>query len=194
MNDRAETFFDNAKRWKDEFRLLREVVLENDLLTEDFKWMHPCYTYQGKNIVLIHGFKEYCALLFHKGVLLKDDHGVLIKQTDHVQSARQIRFTSVEDIVKLRPIILDYISESIQNEKAGKKVALKKVSEYPVPEEFQRLLNDDEALNRAFHSLTPGRQKGYLVYFNQAKQSKTRAARIAKYYDHILAGKGEDDK
>jgi len=193
MNEKAEQFFEKAKRWKEEFYLLREIVCENELLTEDFKWMHPCYTYQGKNVVLIHGFKEYCALLFHKGALLKDEKGVLVQQTEQVQSARQLRFTGVEDIVRLRPNIEEYIQEAIDNEKAGKRVVLKKVSEYPVPEEFQRHLDEDEALRKAFYALTPGRQKGYLVYFNKAKQSKTREARIEKYYEHILAGKGEDD-
>lgn len=193
MNERAEKFFRNAKKWKGEFYLLREIVCENKSLEEDYKWMHPCYAFQGKNIVLIHGFKEYCALMFHKGALLKDPKGIMIQQTENVQSARQIRFTNVAQITKQRSVIKDYIKEAIENEKSGKKIAMKKVADYPFPEEFQRALDEDKALNKAFYALTPGRQKGYLFYFNQAKQSKTRQARIEKHYQHILDGKGIDD-
>ncbi len=193
MNTQAEHFFGKAQKWRDEFHLLREIVCENKLLEEDYKWMHPCYTFEGKNIVLIHGFKEYCALLFYKGALLKDTKGILIRQTENVQLARQIRFTNAEQIIKQKPFIRDYIKEAIEIEKSGKKLPMKKVSEYPIPEEFQRALDEDEALSKAFHSLTPGRQKGYLFYFNQAKQSKTRAARIEKYHQCILDGKGIDD-
>lgn len=190
---KAEQFFDRAKKWKEEFHLLREIICENKLLEEDYKWMHPCYTFQGKNIVLIHGFKEYCALLFHKGALLKDPKGILIQQTENVQSARQIRFAYIEQVKKLRPVIKDYIREAIEIEQSGKHIAMKKVADYPVPEEFREALDEDEALTKAFYSLTPGRQKGYLFYFNQAKQSKTREARIEKYYQHILDGKGMED-
>lgn len=193
MHEQAEHFFERAKRWKEEFHLLRAIVCENKSLEEDYKWMHPCYTFQGKNIVLIHGFKEYCALLFHKGALIKDTKGILIQQTENVQSARQIRFTNIEQIITLTPVIKDYIREAIEIEKSGKKVAMKKVTDYPVPEEFQRALSEDKSLNEAFYSLTSGRQKGYLFYFNQAKQSKTREARIEKYYQHILDRKGMDD-
>ena len=193
MNTQAEQFFDNAKKWKEEFDLLRTIVRENESLEEDYKCMHPCYTFHGKNIVLIHGFKEYCALLFHKGALIKDTKGVLIQQTENVQSARQMRFTDVGQIMKLESVIKDYINEAIEIEKSGKKVAIKKVTDYPIPEEFQSALKDDKALHKAFYSLTPGRQKGYLFYFNQAKQAKTREARIEKYYQHILDGKGIDD-
>lgn len=193
MNEQAEQFFDKVKKWKEEFHLLREIVHENKSLEEDYKWMHPCYTFEGKNIVLIHGFKEYCALLFHKGALLKDPKNILIQQTENVQSARQIRFTNAEQIIKLKSVIKDYIKEAIEIEKSGKKVELKKVADYPIPEEFQRALNEDKALNKAFYSLTSGRQKAYLFYFNQAKQSKTRETRIEKYYQHILDGKGIDD-
>lgn len=193
MNMKAEQFFDKAGKWKEEFHLLREIVRENKSLEEDYKWMHPCYTFQGKNIVLIHGFKEYCALLFHKGALIKDTKGVLIQQTENVQSARQIRFTNTEQIIALRSIIKDYIKEAVEIEKSGKKVDMKKVADYPVPEEFQRTLDEDKALHKAFYSLTPGRQKGYLFYFNQARQTKTREARIEKYYQRILDGKGIDD-
>jgi len=193
MSTQADHFFANARRWKDEFLLLRDIVRENKSLEEDYKWMHPCYTFRRKNIVLVHGFKEYCALLFHKGALLKDPKGILIQQTENVQSARQIRFTNVEQILKLQSVIEDYIREAIELEKSGKKVEMKKVVDYPVPDEFQRVLDGDDALRKAFYALTPGRQKGYLFYFNQAKQSKTREARIEKYYQHILDGKGVDD-
>ena len=155
--------------------------------------MHPCYTFRKKNVVLIHGFKDYCALLFHKGALLKDPDHVLIRQTENVQSARQIRFTDIGQIIALKPVIEAYIREAIDNEKAGKTVALKKVDDYPTPEEFQRALDDDPALEAAFRALTPGRQRAYLFYFGQAKQAKTREGRVEKYYQRILAGKGMDD-
>lgn len=193
MNVQAEQFFAKARKWKEEFQLLREIVVENKSLHEDYKWMHPCYTFQGKNVVLIHGFKDYCALLFHKGALLKDAKGILIQQTENVQSARQIRFTGIEQIVKLKSSIKSYIKEAIEVEKSGKKVEMKKVTEYPVPEEFQRALNEHKALNKAFYLLTPGRQKGYLFYFNQAKLTKTREARIEKSIPKILENKGLDD-
>jgi uncharacterized protein YdeI (YjbR/CyaY-like superfamily) len=193
MNAQIEYFFEKANKWKEEFDLLREIVCENKSLEEDYKWMHPCYTFQGKNIVLIHGFKEYCALLFYKGVLMRDIKSIMIQQTDNVQSARQIRFTDAGQIIKLKSVIKEYIKEAIEIEKSGKKVEMKKAADYPVPEEFQRVLDEDEVLNKAFYSLTPGRQTGYLFYFNQAKQPKTREARIEKYYQHILDGKGIDD-
>lgn len=193
MNTQAEQFFEKAKKWNEEFYLLRDIISENKSLEEDYKWMHPCYTFKGKNVVLIHGFKDYCALLFHKGALLKDSKGILIQQTENVQSARQIRFTSAEEIIRLEAVIKDYIKEAVEIEQSGKKVEMKKVIDYAVPEEFQQALNDDSVLSKTFYSLTPGRQKGYLFYFNQAKQSKTRIARIEKYYQHILDGKGIDD-
>lgn len=192
-NEQAERFFEKDQKWGEEMNALRDIVRTNKSLEEDYKWMHPCYTFQGKNIVLIHSFKEYCALLFHKGVLLKDPHGLLIQQTENVQAARQLRFTSIQQIRALAPAIGDYINGAIAIEKAGKKVPMKKAGDYPVPEEFQRALEEDGALNKAFYSLTPGRQKGYLFYFSQAKQAKTREARIEKYYEKILTGKGIDD-
>jgi len=192
MDKRVNVFLKRAKQWKEEFHLVREIVMECDL-EEDYKWMHPCYTYKGKNIVLIHGFKEYCALLFHKGALLKDPKGILIQQTQNVQSARQIRFTNTEQIIKLKSVIKQYIKQAVEIEKSGKKIEMKKVADYPIPKEFQQVLNDDKELNKAFYALTPGRQKGYLFYLNQAKQSKTRQARIEKYYQKILDGKGIDD-
>ncbi len=193
MNTQAERFFEKSKQWNKEYNLLREIILENKSLEEDFKWMHPCYTFQEKNVVLIHGFKKYCALLFHKGALLKDTKGILIQQTENVQSARQLRFTHSEQIEQQKSIIKAYIKEAIELEKAGAKVILKTASEYPVPEEFQRALDENKELSKAFYTLTPGRQKGYLFYFNQAKQSKTREARIEKHYQKILDGKGIDD-
>jgi uncharacterized protein YdeI (YjbR/CyaY-like superfamily) len=193
MNLQAEQFFGKAKKWKEEFYLLREIVTENEALKEDYKWMHPCYTLEGKNVVLIHGFKEYFALLFHKGVLMKDPDRILIQQTENVQSARQIRFKNIEEVEKQREVIKKYIQEAVEIERSGQKVELKKASEYPVPEEFQRALDEDSALNQSFYALSPGRQKGYLFYFNQAKQSKTRESRIEKYYQQILDGKGIDD-
>ncbi|WP_136667994.1 YdeI family protein [Flavobacterium sp. H122] len=193
MSTQADRFFEGSKKWNEEYNLLREIILESTLLEEDYKWMHPCYTYQEKNVVLIHGFKEYCALLFHKGALLKDSNQILIQQTENVQSGRQLRFTNAEQIIAQRTIIEEYLQEAIKLEKDGKKVVLKSVSDYPVPEEFQKALEEDQELNKAFYSLTPGRQKGYLFYFNQAKQSKTRETRIEKYYQNILDGKGIDD-
>ncbi|WP_312334423.1 DUF1801 domain-containing protein [Sphingobacterium sp.] len=193
MDLKIEHFFENATRWKEEFNLLREIVRDNKTLQEDYKWMHPCYTFEGKNVVLIHGFKEYCALLFHKGALLKDPKNILIQQTENVQSARQLRFTTIEQIESLRGVISEYIHEAIEMEKSGKKVEMRKTADYPVPEEFTRALHEDPLLQAAFQSLTPGRQKAYLFYFNQAKQVKTREARIEKYYQHILDGKGIDD-
>lgn len=193
MTSQTDHFFEKSTKWKDEFSLLREIILENKDLKEEFKWMHPCYTFEGKNIVLIHGFKEYCALLFQKGALLKDPKRILIQQTKNVQSARQIRFTNSNQITTQKSIIRTYIKEAIELEKSGAKLVLKSVSDYPVCEEFQRALDENKKLNQAFQNLTPGRQKAYLFYFNQAKQSKTRETRIEKYYQHILDGKGMDD-
>lgn len=193
MNVEAAHFFENSSRWNEEFNLLREIVLQNPLLREEYKWMHPCYTYEGKNIVLIHGFKEYCALLFHKGALLKDPQQILIQQTENVQAARQLRFTNAADIEALRSSISDYIREAIDVEKSGQKVSMRKTEDYPVPEELQRAFNEDIAFKNSFQALTPGRQKAYLFYFSQAKQAKTRESRIEKYYQQILDGKGMDD-
>lgn len=193
MNTEAEIFFEKARKWNEEFYLLREIILENKLLVEDFKWMHPCYTFEGKNIVLIHGFKEYCALLFYKGVLLKDPDNILIQQTKNVQSARQVRFINTKEITEVKSLITNYIKEAVDIEKSWLKVELKTVKDYPIPDEFNKVLDDDDEFKKAFYSLTPGRQKGYLFYFSQAKQSKTREARIEKYYNKILEVKGLDD-
>lgn len=191
-NPKIDPFFSKAKQWKEEFGKLREIVLDCEL-TEDFKWMHPCYTHDGKNIVLIHGFKEYCALLFHKGALLKDPHGVLIQQTENVQSARQIRFSSARQIEEMQLIIQSYIDEAIEVEKAGLQVEYKQTRDYEVPEELLNKFAEIPELKTAFEALTPGRQRGYLYYFAGAKQSKTRESRIEKYLPHILEGKGMDD-
>ena len=194
MNPKVvDRFLDKAKKWQQEMKLLREICLDCGL-TEEFKWMHPCYTFQGKNVVLIHGFKEYCALLFHKGVLLKDTNNILIQQTENVQSARQIRFTSLQEIIDLKSTIKAYIFEAMEVEKAGLEVPMKKTSEFKMPDEFKVALDNDPDLKAAFHSLTPGRQRGYLLYFSQAKQSATRANRVEKYTPKILQGKGLNDQ
>lgn len=191
-NHRIDPFFNKAKQWKEEFGKLREIVLDCEL-KEEFKWMHPCYTYQGHNVVLIHGFKEYCALLFHKGALLKDPHGILIQQTENVQAARQLRFAGADEIDEMQLIIKTYIDEAIEVERAGLKVEPKKNTEYAVPEELHNKFSEIPELKTAFEALTPGRQRAYLLYFSSAKQSKTRESRIEKYLPHILDGKGMDD-
>lgn len=191
-NPKVEKYFDKADKWREEFRKLRAIVLECPL-TEDLKWGNPCYTFQESNIVLIHGFKEYCALLFFKGALLKDPKGILIQQTENVQAARQVRFTKVQEITKLKTALKALINEAIENEKAGVKVEFKKVTEYKVPAEFQRKLNEIPELKTAFKALTPGRQRAYLLHFSAPKQSKTRESRIEKCMDRILDGMGLND-
>ncbi|HEY0669490.1 MAG TPA: YdeI family protein [Sphingobacteriaceae bacterium] len=193
MNRKVDHFLEKATKWKEEMTLLREIILGIKELNEDFKWMHPCYTFEGKNVVLIHGFKEYCALLFHKGALLKDPEGILIQQTENVQSARQIRFTNITQIKKQKPVIKNYIKKAIEVERSGRKVNLKKTADFPVPEEFRNRLNKNRDLKNSFDALTPGRQRAYLFYFSQAKQSRTRESRIEKYIPKILDGKGIDD-
>ncbi|MEO2203368.1 YdeI family protein [Paenibacillus pabuli] len=192
-NTKIDPYFNKLKTWKEEFGLLREIVLDCGL-TEDFKWMHPCYTLDGKNIVLIHGFKEYCALLFHKGALLKDPHGILIQQTENVQAARQIRFTNAQTIDEMQLMIKDYIEEAIHIEKAGLQVELKKHDEYAIPEELANKFVEIPDLKTAFEGLTPGRQRAYIMHFSSPKQSKTRESRVEKYIPHILDGKGLNDK
>lgn len=191
-NPKVDEFLSKAKKWKEEFEKLRTIILDCEL-TEDFKWMHPCYTYNNKNIVLIHGFKEYCALLFHKGVLLQDTDGILIQQTENVQAARQIRFTNVQEINELENILKAYIHEAIEVEKAGLKVDVNKNIELNIPEELQNKFDEIPALKIAFEALTPGRQRAYTLYFSQAKQSKTRESRVEKYVQKILDGKGLKD-
>ena len=192
MNPKIESFFNATSKWQVEYQKLRSIILDCGLI-EDYKWMHPCYTYGKSNIVLIHGFKEYCALLFHKGALLKDAEGLLIRQTENVQAARQIRFTNVRDIAETEPTLKAYIYEAIEVEKAGLKVPLKKTREFAIPEEFRTKLDQNPSLKTAFEALTPGRQRGYLLFFSQAKQSKTREARVEKYTPQILEGRGLED-
>lgn len=192
MNPKVDAFLRNAKKWREEFATLRRIVLDCPL-TEELKWGVPCYTFQEKNIVLIHGFKEYCALLFPQGALLKDADRILIQQTENVQAARQIRFTDAREIVQMEPILKAYIQEAIEAEKAGLKVNLKKTSEFKIPEEFQKKLDASPALKTAFTALTPGRQRAYILYFSQPKQSKTRVARVEKCMQQILKGKGLND-
>ncbi|RZT21639.1 YdeI/OmpD-associated family protein [Fictibacillus sp. BK138] len=191
-NRKVDGFLRKAKQWKEEFEKLRTIILETGL-TEDIKWMHPCYMFEDKNVVLMHGFKEYCALLFHKGALLKDPQGILIQQTENVQAARQIRFTNVKEIVEMESILKDYILEAIEIEKAGLKVELKKHEEYQIPDELQSKFDDTPALKPAFEALTPGRQRAYILYFSKPKQSKTRVSRVEKYMQQILDGKGLND-
>lgn len=193
MNPKVDWFFDKDTKWKKEYQELRKIVLEYTL-KEELKWGVPCYTHNKSNILLIHGFKNYCALLFPKGVLLKDTNNILIQQTKNVQSARQLRFTNLQEIVDLKPIIKAYIFEAVEIEKAGLEVKMKKTSEFEMPDEFKKALNENSDLKSAFESLTPGRQRGYLLYFSQPKQSKTRTARIDKYMKHILDGKGLNDR
>jgi uncharacterized protein YdeI (YjbR/CyaY-like superfamily) len=189
MNPKVDFFFNKAEQWHDEYRMLREIILETGL-AEELKWGCPCYTIGGANVVLIHGFKEYCALLFHKGVLLKDPHGILIQQTKNVQSARQLRFTSADQIRALKNELKAYVFEAIEVERSGLKVAFKKTEQFETVAEFQSVLDRDPELKNAFEKLTPGRQKGYLLYFSQAKQAQTREKRIEKSISKILDGKG----
>ena len=192
MNPKVDFFFTNANKWQEEVRKLRKVALDSPL-TEELKWGCPCYTFQKSNVVLIHSFKEYCAFLFFKGALLHDNKGILIRQTKNVQAARQIRFTNVQQIAKLEPILEAYIYEAIEVEKNGLKVSFKKTSEYIIPEEFQKKLDEFPLLKTAFDALTPGRKRAYLFYFSQPKQSKTRNLRVEKYMSQILNGKGLND-
>ncbi|MBJ6360072.1 YdeI family protein [Paenibacillus sp. GCM10012307] len=192
MNSKVDEFLAKATKWKQEYEKLRHIALDCEL-TEEVKWMHPCYTFDKKNVVLIHGFKEYCALLFIKGALLKDPHGILVQQTENVQAGRQIRFTNIQEIVEMEPVLKAYINEAIHIEKAGLKVDLKEHKEYIIPAEFQQKLDELPALKTAFEALTPGRQRAYILHFSQPKQSKTRESRIEKCMQQILDGKGLTD-
>ncbi|NWL88424.1 hypothetical protein DMN77_12585 [Paenibacillus sp. 79R4] len=192
-NPKVDAFMGKSKKWKEEYEKLRNIVLDCGL-DEEFKWMHPCYTFEKKNIVLIHGFKEYCALLFHKGALLQDPQGILIQQTENVQAARQIRFTNAQEIVEMEAILKNYIHAAIEVEKAGLKIEFKKETEFESPVEFQNRLDGDPALKTAFEALTPGRQKAYIMFFAAPKQSKTRESRVDKYTQQILEGKGLNDR
>ena len=192
MNPKVDFYFDKEKKWQEEIMKLRMIVLDCGLM-EELKWGCPCYTWEKKNIVLIHVFKEYCALLFFKGALLQDPKGILVQQTENVQATRQLRFTNVREIVKTAPAIKAYTYEAIEVEKAGLKVPLKKTSEFPMPQEFKNRLAKDSVLKKAFYALTPGRQRGYLLHFSAPKQSKTRESRIEKSRAQILEGKGIND-
>jgi uncharacterized protein YdeI (YjbR/CyaY-like superfamily) len=192
MNPKVDFYFNKGNKWQEEIRKLRVIVLDCGL-TEELKWGCPCYTFQKTNIVLIHVFKDYCAFLFFKGSLLNDPEGILIQQTKNVQVARQIRFTNVQEIVKMKSILKSYIYEALEVEKAGLKVNLKKTSEFIIPEEFKNKLNKTPALKTAFHALTQGRQRAYIFYFSAPKLSKTRESRVEKSMKQILNGKGLDD-
>ena len=192
MNPKVDQYLNGVEKWQKELELLRKIIL-NCGLHEEYKWMHPCYTYQNKNILLIHEFKEYCAILFHKGALLKDFEKILVQQTENVQSARQLRFANSKEIRERESTIKSYIFEAIEIEKAGLEVQMKKTSEFHVPEELQSKFDENPDFKSAFKSLTKGRQKGYLLYFSKAKQSKTRISRIEMYKERILGGKGIND-
>jgi len=192
MNPKVDRFLRDAKKWQPEFRKLRAIILDCQL-TEELKWGTPCYTFQNRNIVLMHGFKEYCALLFFKGALLKDRKRILVQQTENVQATRQIRFTSVSEIIRIQATVSAYIHEAIKVEEAGLKVDFKKTADFRIPQEFQDKLDVVPGLNTAFQTLTPGRQRAYLLHFSQPKQSKTRQSRVEKSIKPILAGKGLND-
>ena len=192
MNPKVDFYFNKEKKWQEEIEKLRTIILDCGL-TEELRWGVPCYTFEKSNIVLIHVFKEYCAILFIKGSLLNDTKGILIQQTKNVQAGRQVRFTNLQEIIQLTSILKTYIYEAIEVEKAGLKVNFKKTTEFEIPEEFHNKLNEIPALKKAFDALTPGRQRAYIFYFSQPKQSKTRLARVEKYLKQILNGKGLDD-
>ncbi|MYM98189.1 YdeI/OmpD-associated family protein [Duganella vulcania] len=192
MNSKVDAYVSKPGKWQEAYKKLRAIAVECDM-TEDFKWGHPCYTLDDQNIVLIHGFKEYCALLFFKGALMQDPKGILVQQTKNVQAGRQIRFTSAEEIAKMASTLKSYIREAIKVEQSGAQVEFKETAEFDMPEEFLAKLEESPALQEAFAGLTPGRQRGYLLHFSSAKQAKTRAARVEKCIPHILKGKGLDD-
>ena len=191
-NPKVDALLSKSQSWREEYYILRRIALDCQL-SEELKWGWPCYTYQKHNVVLIHGFKEYCAILFIKGALLKDPDGILIQQTENVQAGRHIRFTSAQEILRMENVLKAYIHDAIEVEKSGLKVQKKTTAEFPVPEEFQSKLNEMPALKAAFEALTPGRQRGYLYHFAAAKQSATRTARVEKFIPKILSGKGFDD-
>lgn len=193
MNPKTDFFFNKDTHWKECYEKLRNIALECGL-NEELKWGCPCYTFSKTNVVLIHGFKEYCALLFHKGALLKDPDGILIQQTENIQSARQIRFSSFQEIIEMEATIKSYVYEAIEVEKAGLEVTFKKTNEFNMPEEFQKVLDEMADVKVAFEALTPGRQRGYLLHFSQPKQSKTRESRIEKCIPLIFEGKGWNER
>lgn len=191
-NPKVEWFFKKDNQWKEAYEALRMIALDAGL-TEELKWGCPCYTLEGNNVVLIHGFKDYCAYLFHKGVLMKDPKKILIQQTENVQSARQIRFSHVDQIVDMESVLRSYIKEAIKIEKSGLQVEMKSTEEFKMPDEFRTVLQSRPSVKKAFESLTPGRQRGYLLYFSSARQAKTRQARVEKYVPMIIKGKGLED-
>lgn len=193
MNSKVDAYLTKAKQWREEIRRLREIILTVPGLTEQMKWGHPCYTLDGANVVLIHGFKEYFAVLFFKGALLKDPKGILVQQTENVQGARQVRFTNLQELTKKEPALKALIKEAMEAERRGLKVEYKGTAEFAVPEEFRKRLDGDGRLKKAFEALTPGRQRGYLLYFAGAKQSTTREARVEKCVPRILEGMGLKD-
>lgn len=190
---KVNAFIVRLKQWQDEFKIMREIIRETELV-EDYKWMHPCYTLENKNVVIIQDFKHYCALLFEKGSIMEDPYQSLIQQTKNVQAARQLRFESLEEVENRRDEIKWYVEEAIRIEKSGKQVPMKKTADYEMPEELQIKLNDSPQLEEAFYNLTPGRQRQYMFHIGQAKRATTREKRVEKYVDHILEGKGIDDK
>lgn len=192
-NIKVNAFIDRLKQWQDEFKIMREIIRETELV-EDYKWMHPCYTLENKNVVIIQDFKHYCALLFEKGSIMEDPYQSLIQQTKNVQAAKQLRFESLEEVENRRDEIKWYVEEAIRIEKSGKQVPMKKTADYEMPEELQIKLNDSPQLEEAFYNLTPGRQRQYMFHIGQAKRATTREKRVEKYVDHILEGKGIDDK
>jgi uncharacterized protein YdeI (YjbR/CyaY-like superfamily) len=192
-NPKVDGYFRKSKKWQKELTKLRKIILDSPL-TEDIKWRSPCYTFQNSNVVLLHVFKEYCAILFFKGALLRDAKGILVQQTKNTQAARQIRFTSVREVDEMASVVKAYVHEGIEVERAGLKVTLKRTAEFDIPEEFQSKLDEVPALKSAFDALTPGRQRAYLLHFSSAKQSKTRVSRIEKCMPRIVNGKGLDDE
>ena len=192
MNSKVNWFFDKSTKWQDAYKELRELVLSFDL-KEELKWGCPCYTFDKNNVVLIHGFKNYCALLFMKGAIMKDPKNILVQQTENVQSARQIRFANFDELIYLKAVVKSYIKNAVEVEKSGVKVEFKKATEYKMPDEFQHALIEMPDLKSRFENLSPGRQKGYLLYFSSAKQTKTRNERVKKCIPKILKGKGLDD-
>ena len=192
LNPKVDNFIGKAEKWREEFKELRRIVLDSPL-NEEMKWGVPCYAIEGKNVVLIHGFKEYCALLFIKGSLLKDTKGILIQQTQNVQAGRQIRFTNIQEIIGMETVLKSYINEAIEVEKSGLEVDFKKSIEFSIPVELQNKFDEVSSLKSAFESLTPGRQRAYILHFSEPKQAKTREARVEKYVQQILKGKGLND-
>ncbi|MDU9418363.1 YdeI/OmpD-associated family protein [Staphylococcus lloydii] len=191
-HDKVDSFIDNLKQWQDEFKFFRSLLLESEL-TEDYKWMHPCYTLNNKNVVIVQDFKHYCALLFEKGAIMEDKYNSLIQQTKNVQAARQLRFESYAEVQERKEEIAWYIEEAVKVEKSGKKVPMKKTEDYEMPEELQAKFDSMPELKTAFDNLTPGRQRQYMYHIGQAKRSATRTQRVEKYVDHILNGKGMND-